>query len=207
MPYKIYFLPNLAEEKSPTMKNNEIYKALRLRIEKVTGRKMKTPRDFDYLSTRIFDTTKSNVAPITLKRFWGYIGNAGNRRPFRSTLNILAMYVGYADIDAFENTFSSENAVESDFLLNDSVQTISLQKGTRIELKWYPDRHVVISYEGLEMFKVVESVNSKLSVGDTFMCGQIIDGEPLNLRCLVHNGEPPVNYVCGRVNGVKYKIF
>ncbi len=189
------------------MINDNIHNALRLRVEKVAGRKMKTPRDFDFLSMRIFDATKNHIATITLKRFWGYVGDSVNRTPFRSTLNVLAQYVGYSDIDAFESNFNGENDVESDFLLNECLLTQSLCRGTRVELRWYPDRCVTINYEGLEMFKVVDSSNSKLSVGDTFLCGQIIDGEPLTLRCLVHKNSTPVNYVCGRVNGVKYRIL
>ena len=49
--------------------------------------------------------------------------------------------------------------------------------------------------------------NSKLSVGDTFHAGQIIEGEPLYLQCLVHEGGQPVNYVCGKVGGVKYRLL
>lgn len=189
------------------MNNDEIYNALLLKVEAVAGRKMSTPRDFDYLSMHIQHKTKGYIAPVTLKRFWGYLGDKNRKKPYRNTLDTLAKYAGYIGFDAFQSNFAGNIVVESDFLSNDSLQTQSLQKGTRIELKWYPDRSVTINYEGLEMFKVVESINSKLSVGDTFLCGQIIDGEPLTLRCLVHEGASPVNFVCGRVNGVKYRIL
>ena len=189
------------------MSNDEIYSALQCKVEQVVGCKMKTPRDFDYLSMRVLDRTKAYVSSSTLKRFWGYLGDGNRKRPYRSTLNVLAQYAGYVDFDAFESNIGSEGPAESDFLPNDSLQAYSLQKGALIELKWLPDRCVTISYEGLEMFKVLETYNSKLCVGDTFLCGQIINGEPLTLRCLVHNGNAPVNYVCGRVNGVKYRIL
>ena len=190
------------------MANEEIYQALRQRMEKVAGRKIKTPKDFDYLTMHIFNALKVHVAPITLKRFWGYVGRNGNgRKPFRSTLNAFAQYVGYTDIDAFANNINGKDSVESDFILNDTLLTQSLAKSTRIELRWHPNRRVVIKHEGMEMFKVLESANSKLKAGDTFLCGQIIDGEPLTLRYLVQNGNSPVNYVCGRVNGVKYKLL
>lgn len=189
------------------MEKDEIYDILRQKVEHVSGCKIKTPRDFDYLSMRILDKTRNYLSSITLKRFWGYLGEGNRKKPFRTTLNVLAQYVGYCDIDAFENSYNGDAVVGSDFLTNDCLQTHSLRKGTLIELKWYPDRCVTISYEGLEMFKVVESVNSKLSVGDTFLLGMIIDSEPLVLRCLVHKGASPVNYVCGRINGVKYRIL
>jgi len=190
-----------------SMNQEELYQTLREKAEQVAGRAMSTPRDFDYLSTRIFDKTKGYIAPITLKRFWGYLGDEHRKKPYRSTLNVLAQFAGYVSIEAFEESHVGGSPVESDFLTNDSLQVSALEKGARIELRWYPDRCVTAAYLGMEMFKVVESVNSKLSTGDTFMMSQIIDGEPLTLRCLVHEGMAPTNYVCGRVNGVKYRVM
>ena len=190
-----------------SMNQEELYQTLREKAEQVAGRAMSTPRDFDYLSTRIFDKTKGYIAPITLKRFWGYLGDEYRKKPYRSTLNILAQFVGYVSIEAFEESHAGGFPVESDFLTNDSLQVTALEKGARIELRWYPDRCMTVVYLGMEMFKVVESVNSKLSAGDTFLMSQIIDGEPLTLRCLVHEGMAPTNYVCGRVNGVKYRVM
>jgi hypothetical protein len=42
-------------------------------------------------------------------------------------------------------------------------------------------------------------------VGDTFLCGLIIEGEPLYLDELQHNNEPPVAYVCGKKGGVRFE--
>ena len=189
------------------MNQDELYNLLQQKAESVAGRTMRTPRDFDYLSARIFDKTKGYIAPVTLKRFWGYLGDERRKKPYRNTLNILAQFTGYVSIEAFEEAHAGGSAVESDFLTNDSLQATSLEKDTCIELRWYPDRCVTIVYLGMEMFKVVESANSKLNVGDTFMVSQIVDGEPLTLRCLVHEGMAPTNYVCGRVNGVKYRVL
>lgn len=184
--------------------NEDIYAKLRERVESVAGRKMISPRDFDFLAMRILDSTGSYIASVTLKRFWGYLGKEKQRAPFRHTLNILAQYAGYINYSVFCEHL--ENNIESDFLPNDSLQTNSLQKGSHVEIMWQPDRCITVQYEGLDMFKVVESINSKLSKGDTFFLNMIIDGEPLYLRCLVHDGASPTNYVCGRIGGVKYKV-
>lgn len=189
------------------MDKEQLYEILKQKVELALGRAISTPRDFDYLSTRIFDKTKMYIAPITLKRFWGYLGEEHRKRPFRSTLNILSRYIGYVNIEAFEESWQNGFGVESDFLTNDSLQISSVETGTRIELLWHPDRCVTVEYLGLEMFKVVESLRSKLKVGDTFFITQIIDGEPLILRCLVHDGGAPTNYVCGRINGVRYRVL
>ena len=189
------------------MNNDEIYDVLRQKVEHVAEREMQTPRDFDYLSTRILDKTKAYLAPITLKRFWGYLGEKRQKKPFRNTLNVLAVYAGYTDIEVFENCMKDNCSTESDFLPNRNLNTASLYKGTVIELKWHPDRCVVIRYEGFDMFRVIEAANSKLQVGDTFQCYNFIDRQPLYLRCLVHSNGEPTGYVCGKENGIQYRIL
>ncbi len=189
------------------MEADVLYGKLREKVEKVAGRAMMTPRDFDYLSSRIFDATRSYVASTTLKRFWGYIEVGKVKRPLRNTLNVLARYAGYTDWECFVQSFDSETEAQSDFLPNDCLRTASLNIGDRVQLTWLPDRRVTICYEGLGMYKVIESINSKLSVGDTFLCEHFVDGEALYLHCLVHEGNPPTNYVCGKVNGVKFRVM
>lgn len=182
------------------------YHILCERIEKQVGRSMRTPRDFDYLSMRIFDSMKMQISPSTLKRLWRYVGQ-GESTPRISTLDILARFVGYTDWEAFCTTSSAGGASESDFVLNNHIYVSSLPTGSVIQLLWHPDRVVTVRFEGHDMFTVVESVNSKLSAGDTFHIGQIIEGEPLYLRCLVHEGGTPTNYVCGKMGGVKYQLL
>ena len=68
----------------------EIYIRLQKTVEKAVGRPMLTPRDFDYLSSCVFTTTKENISAMTLKRFWGYLGKKNERQPRLGTLNLLA---------------------------------------------------------------------------------------------------------------------
>ena len=60
---------------------------------------MATPKDFDFLSERIFEEVHEKVSSTTLKRIWGYLQN--DNTPRSTSLNILANYVGYADWDNF----------------------------------------------------------------------------------------------------------
>ena len=184
----------------------QMHKILCERIEKRVGRTIRTPRDFDDLSMRIFDNTKTQVSPSTLKRLWGYI-SSDESKPRISTLDILAQFVGYTDWESFVKESSAGGVAESDFVLNNHIYVSSMNTGCLMELKWHPDRVVTVRFEGHDMFTVVASENSKLSVGDTFHVGQIIEGEPLYLQCLVHEGGQPVNYVCGKVGGVKYRLL
>ena len=72
---------------------------LREEIESVVGRKMKTPKDFDFLAGQIFDKLHENVSSTTLKRIWGYLSEPST--PRLSTLDILAQFIDYQDWDAF----------------------------------------------------------------------------------------------------------
>lgn len=189
------------------MNSEIVYKALQEKVELAVGFKMKSPRNFTELSQHILTATKQYISPITLKRFFGYVRTNDSRKPYRHTLNVLAQYIGYSDIDVFEDSCFKDSEVESKFILNNNLQTSSLQRGAQVELKWYPDRCVVIQHEGSEMFRVIKSENSKLSVGDTFLCSQIIENEVLILHRLIHEGNPPANYMCGRINGVRFRIL
>ena len=66
---------------------------LRELIEGVIERKMKTPKDFEYLSECIFEKFHEKISPTTLKRLWGYLPESTT--PRKSTLDILSMFVGY----------------------------------------------------------------------------------------------------------------
>ncbi len=68
-------------------------------IETVVGRKMQTPKDFDFLSEQIFDSLHQNISPTTLKRLWGYLSEPS--MPRLSTLNLLSQFVGYESWEAF----------------------------------------------------------------------------------------------------------
>lgn len=185
---------------------DQIYESLRKKVEATIGRDMSTPRDFDYLSMCIYDRTKDNISAMTLKRFWGYLGIKNYRQPRVDTLNILAKVLGYIDWASYYKSVSGESDSQSDFILNNHIYTHSLKPGTEIRLMWHPDRCILVRYEGHELFTVIESTNSKLSVKDTFICGQIIENEPLYLNCLIHEGAAPCNYICGKQDGVKYLI-
>ena len=80
-------------------KLKEYETALRQIIEDAVGRKMKTPRDFDFLAEAIFEKLHKSLSASTLKRFWGYLPQYSTIRV--STLDLLAQFADYKDWDAF----------------------------------------------------------------------------------------------------------
>lgn len=171
-------------------------------MEKVSGRRMQTPQDFDFLAEKILGKTQQRISVSTLKRLYGYVNAESSLR--RSTLDILSQYVGYVSWAAFCARNEEGLPVESNPLLADSMSADMLCEEDRVIVTWQPDRECTFRCVGNHQFVVEKSRSSKLSVGDTFACHLFIKGEPLYLENVVMQGAAPVNYVCGRENGIVF---
>lgn len=179
-------------------------RALIQRIEDITGQHYDSPRDFSKLSDLISDKTGEHISPSTLKRLWGYVDSANE--PRTSTLDILARFIGYKDFESFKHD-DKPTKVQSNITFGDNISSEDLAVGAIVRLTWLPDRVCTIEHEGGGRFKVIESVNSKLSAGDTFSCLLIINHEPLYVDKLFHNGMGPYGYVAGKKDGVTAKVI
>lgn len=184
----------------------EIYE-LRLRIETSIKRKIQTPADFDFLRGIIWDRTHEQISTSTLKRLWGYIDGVDTAR--NSTLNVLSKALNYNDWDDFTNKLKLENQTNSDLVLSESIASNKLTIGNTLSIAWQPNRMCLLTYLGNDTFKVINSENSKLKIGDTFRCSLFILGEPLYINELRQNngtGEPKL-FVIGNKSGLtKLKI-
>ena len=84
---------------------------LRLQVEGAIERKMKTPKDFDFLSECIFKKFHEKLSPTTLKRIWGYLSESTT--PRKSILDILSKFVGYDNWKDFcENNPTEDHSIE-----------------------------------------------------------------------------------------------
>lgn len=77
----------------------QVLARLREEIEAEVGRKMRTPKDFNFLSEHIFGKLHQTVSPTTLKRLWGYLREPV--KPRSSSLNVLVQLLGYASWAAY----------------------------------------------------------------------------------------------------------
>ena len=180
---------------------------MREAIEQKAGRKMETAYDFEWLASQIELLTHEIVGINTLKRMWGYFtGEPANTRP--STLNVLAKYLGFQDYDTFLLSVDPEGKNQSsDFILSRHLDTKKLDIGHRVNIRWLPDRKLIVEHQGGGQFVVLESVNSKLAVGDTFECALMIESEPLYVGNLIHHTADggvlgPINYMAGKGSGI-----
>ncbi len=183
------------------MKANETEKIRMLceEIENEVGRQMRSPRDFDWLAGIINCRVAVRLSPTTLKRTWGYLCNPA--APSRWTMDTLAQFAGYKDFVSYLCQADAE--VQSGFLEKERIKADSLVAGQRLRIGWLLGRVCVVEYLGNGRFVVCEAKHTKLHVGDRFTCHLMIQGEPLYLDQLIHDGMEPVSYVAGKKDGVR----
>lgn len=177
---------------------------LREAVERTLGRCMRTPKDFEQLSGAIHSRLGVMLSRNTLRRLWGDMKDVA--QPRRSTLDFVARFLGYTDIDAFIAQEGKELTDTSNPVMSRRIHVgTELRRGDRLRLTWLPDRVCDVEYNGSLHFSVTASQNTKLKAGDTFLCGLVIEGEPLYLDELQRGNEPGVSYVCGKKGGVRFE--
>ena len=172
-------------------------------VERAVGRKMTSPRDFEYLSTCLANRLNEGLSVSTLKRLWNYVPN--RFAPTRHTLDVLARFVGYDGWEQFNEGQPQGRHPSGKILARHIAVPQDLTDGDRVKLTWAPDRECVVRYRGDLAFVVEASHGTRLRQGDTFRCGLIIDGEPLYLDDLRQPGHIPSTYVCGQVSGIRFE--
>ena len=176
--------------------------ALKQAVQKKLGFSLNCPKDFALLTSSIKEQTGQAVSASTLMRMWEYVGS--NISPRASTLSVLALYVGFKGFDEF---CEGKNESSAD-VFGDHLDVLNqLHVRDHVELRWDPGRVLLARYLGNAQFVIERIELSKLSVGDTFQCHLIIEQQPLYLDNLVHGNNPPPRYVCGRHNGVTFKVI
>lgn len=174
---------------------------LRKDVEARFGTRPATPSDFQSLTYQIYQCLHENLALSTLERLWGYVEGADNTR--RSTLNILSRYVGSRDWDDYTTRLKEGEHGSSNPFIAEGIHTKDLQPGQVVEVTWLPNRRCVFRYLGDMRFEVVESVNSKLNVGDSFVSTFFLAGQPLYIDQLILTGHTPVSYIAGNNGGLQ----
>lgn len=174
-------------------------------IEVALQRKMRTPKDFEFLHGYIFTHRHQFVSTTTLKRVWGYV--AEDVQPRIGTLDILARLLCYRDWESYCAGSRSEELPSAPAMGKQLSVGAGLSVGDRIRLTWQPGRVCDVEYMGNSKFRVVASQNTRLRAGNTFRCSLIIEGEPLYIDRLQQENLPPIAYVCGKRQGVMFEIL
>lgn len=158
------------------------------------GQEVRYPATFEALAESVYERTGQRVSVNTLKRLFGLIGP--EVEPRRSTLDILAQYLGSADwTDYAARLYGAGN---SDFEKDPRmIDTARLAVGASVSFRYHPDRRIRISHLGGGVFIVEESEHSKLIVGDRISVRSLCPGYPLSADYVIREGEDLGSFVAG----------
>lgn len=145
---------------------------------------------------------KIGIGETTLKRLLGFTSDCG-RTPHRSTLNIIAVFLGYKDYRALALDLELDEVVISDFDERDAIETDTLNIGDIVELTYLPNRLFSMKYVGDCRF-IIESVeNSRnLLAGDIVKITHMEKGFPLYMAEVVRDGKNLGAYEAAKNGGL-----
>ena len=169
-------------------------------VEQRYGKRLLTTTDFEEFSLHLQNKYRLAVSSSTLKRLYGYVGDM--HKPRVATLDQLAVYIGHRNYTAFVEWLKTTSRYNSSFFNASQVLSSSLAVGDMVEIGWAPNRMLLLEYLGDSTYRVVESHNSKMQLGDTFTTGCFIIGYPLYLPHISRDGELTPAFVAGRNGGL-----
>jgi len=173
---------------------------LRQLVEESADHTIATSNDFIFLSGEIQGRLKENLSVSTLKRLWGYVEGYTSVRP--STLDILARFTGFPDWETFVSDYCEVESVQSSHrVVGESLFAKDLSVGDNVEIRWNPNRRLLLNYLGGNIFTITESENAKLKAGDRFLCQRFILNQPLFVDVLSDDGQTAV-FVMGNKGGL-----
>lgn len=163
------------------------------------GQEVKYPAEFEALVDAVLEKTGQRVSVNTLKRLFGLIGP--EVEPRRSTLDILANYLGSSDWTAYSAKLSG--AGNSGFEKDPrNVDAAALALGTRVSFRYLPDRQVAMVHLGGGRYRVTQSLNSKLQLDDIVFIRTLCPGYPLSADSVVRGGTDLGAFVAGKISGL-----
>ena len=176
-------------------------------VETVVGHKMATPRDFNGLCAMMSSRMGVMISSSTLKRVWGYVPS--DNVPSLHTLNILARFCGYKDLEDFRKMGTNIDALlPSSPVEGETLNVLTeLKKGDRVRIYWQPGRVCEVEYNGSLHFEVKYTEEMHLRLGDTFLASLLVTGYPLMIEVQSAETNTITPYVCGKNGGIWYEVI
>lgn len=188
------------------LNDKEFISKLCVTVEKRIGRKMASPRDFDYLSDMTVQVGR-RISSSTLKRIWGYNRDISSTyRPYKYTLLSLIKFLGFNSFEDYLN-YKESPEVESASYMGETVTTDEIMPGSIVELTWQPDRTCSLTCLNKGVFRVVHCENGRLNPGDIVKFRSITQNAPLYFNEVTRSEtDEKFVYIAGQHTGIRYNI-
>lgn len=177
-----------------------LHKEIIEKIESKHGKKLLYSSDCDSLSEHIREVTGERLSIATLKRMCGFTSQTV--APRRSSLDILAAYLGYSDYATMAKIMGFDSTIISDFAEADEIIASDIDAGTQIQITYQPDRMLVLSYLGESKFIVNEAYNTKIQKGDTLKITHFVHGMELFVSEVIRADQNLGMYVAAKAGGL-----
>ena len=167
-------------------------------LSEKAGLNVGTAAGAEWLRNDIEKVTGESLSINTIKRITGALEYEGSHRTM--LLDIVARYLGYDSWSILDRILQDKTSFFSEE--NEALTLEKLPIGQLIELRWDPDRVVLLRHNHDKICTVVESKNSKLMEGDILTLSQIAPGFPLYASDVTRNGHSFGTYTAATINGV-----
>ncbi len=161
------------------------------------GHAIRYPSDCSQLSNAIYDSVRKHIGVTTLKRMFGFVG--GVARPRESTLDILALFLGFTSYAALIDAIDPDAGT-------DGVVTIlsagEVDAGRHLFIG-LPEGTVSLTALGGVAFRVDASAYTDLRPGDIVSAESFRVGYPLYVRELVRNDTRQGRITLAALSGIK----
>lgn len=173
----------------------EIVEALRQK----SGLRLNASGDFRLLIDAIYTETNEILGLSTLKRLLGFF--ADTRSPHRSTLDIIAHYLGAPDWDTLlTEKCGSDSGFDSSL---EHIDTTSMAEDVVLRICYHPGRKLEIRHISGPEFEVLSYNGTKLRMGDRLFIYEVVRHFPLFIKDVVREGTSLGAYIAARRNGVQ----
>ena len=157
------------------------------------------PQQCEALALAIQESTGQTLGITTLKRMLGFVTGPASPRP--SSLDIIAQYLGYPDYNLLAKDLGEDCEI-SDFRTVESIASIDLEPGEQVQITYHPNRLLVLSYLGDNLYLVNEARGSKLFKGDKLLIAGFYVGFELLITDVERAGKHLGSYQAAKQGGL-----
>lgn len=160
-------------------------------LSRKAGRDVTTPHGSEWLCQDIMTRTGEQISINTVKRLTGVLSNPANDDNLharRSTLDIIAKYLGYRDMPMLRHYLKC-TAPSLFRKMEGMVYMDELSVNSEVVICWNPDRRLCLRHLGKGWYEVEGAENSKLLPADRLSISQAMQGYPLMVREVLRGEE------------------
>lgn len=173
-------------------------------VENSFGKSLKVTSDFEKLGHEVLKKCEMHLSPSAIKRVWNFI--EGIEKPKRETLDILSLFVGFQNWDAFKSALHGETDADANYVSGELIADKDISVNDKVTVVWQPLNKFVAKYLGSHRFLVLTSDSPMIRKNDIFCCEKFVTGEPLLLKDLVRGDSNACDIIVGGKFGITVSL-